>query len=365
MAEEPNQNRTSDSTVYLCVGCGGNMEYDSTSQSLKCPYCGATAEIRSEGAVINEYDFDDVAQREEQSVWNQEVSVVKCEGCGAETVVERDQTALRCNYCGSSHVLESKQTAGIKPEAVIPFQIDKHRNRELFENWIKSRWLAPNNLKRMYQSDKVLAVYVPYWTYDANTDNYFTAEGGEHYYEEVERDGERVREQRTRWYHVQGSFQMFFDDVQVNASRNYHNDLMQKLEPYDMTGLKPYQPQYISGFMAERYSRGVVEGFDLAKRKIDGELYQEVRDRVRRRYDEVRSIQIDTGYSDIKYKHILVPVWTAQYDYNGKKYRYLVNGQTGRVSGEAPLSPVKIALLVLLGLIVAGVLAYLYYSGKM
>jgi predicted RNA-binding Zn-ribbon protein involved in translation (DUF1610 family) len=352
-----------DSQVYLCSGCGGNMEYDISSQKLKCPYCGVEEDIQSDRNLVKEYDFSEVAHREANSEWNNEVSVVKCDACGAETVVEKYQTALHCGHCGSSHVLESKQSAGIKPEGIIPFKVDAYKAKEEFHKWIKGMWLAPNNLKQLYQSEKLISVYVPYWTYDAETYNSYTAQGGEHYYVTVRRDGKDVRERRTRWHFVSGNFNMFFDDVQVNASKNYNDSLMIQVEPYNTKEVELYKPQFISGHTAERYSKGVVECFQIAKDKIYDDLEDEVRSRVRQRYDEVRSISIDTEYSEVKYKHVLLPLWTAQYDYKGKKYRYMINGQTGEIAGEAPISPIKVTLLILL--ILAAILAGLYFTDNL
>ncbi|HEX3028648.1 MAG TPA: hypothetical protein VHT34_04975, partial [Clostridia bacterium] len=238
MADGSVTQQEENSKVYLCSGCGGNMEFDISSQKLKCPYCGEEADIRDDREV-REYDFSEVADRESSGEWDSEVSVVRCEGCGGETVVEKHQTALYCTYCGSSHVLESKQSAGIKPEGIIPFKIDKNKAKELFDKWIRRRWLAPGKLKHLQQSEKLISVYVPYWTYDAQTYNYYTAEGGEHYYVTVERDGKQEKEQRTRWYSVSGRFSRFFDDVQVNASKNYEESLMRKIEPYDTSAVEP------------------------------------------------------------------------------------------------------------------------------
>ncbi len=349
------------SQVYLCSSCGGNMEFDIKSQKLKCPYCGEETDISGDKSQVKEYDFNDVLGREASHEWDKEVSVVKCDSCGAETVVDKHQTALHCGYCGSSHVLESKQSAGIKPEGIIPFKIDKHKAKEIFDKWIRRRWLAPNKLKSLYQSDKMISVYIPYWTYDAQTYNDYTAEGGEVYYVTVRRNGKNERQRKVRWHRVRGSFDRFFDDVQVNASKNYDAPLMRKIEPYNTKEVEPYKPQYISGYMAERYSLGVVECFEEAKGKINDELVAEVRSRVLKRYDEVRSIHINTHYSDVKYKHILLPLWTAQYDYNGKKYRYMINAQNGTISGKSPLSAVKIAILVALALAAVG--AYFYFRG--
>ena len=55
---------------------------------------------------------------------------------------------------------------------------------------------------------------------------------------------------------------------------------------------------------------------------------------------------------------IPLPVWMAAYKYRGKTYRFVVNGQTGRVQGERPYSAWKIAAAVILGLILAGAIGF-------
>ncbi|MFA9399275.1 MAG: hypothetical protein ACERKV_13555 [Clostridiaceae bacterium] len=361
MGEQNNEHVENESQVYMCSNCGGNMEFDIKIQKLKCPYCGNEEEIYDSNKEIKEYSFDDVLKQEENSTWNEEVTVVKCENCGAETVADKNSTAVICSYCGSSHVLESKIAAGIKPEGIIPFKKDKNDARLLFEKWIKSRWLAPNALKHLYQSDKMMSIYVPYWTYDTETYNTYTAQGGKHYYVTVERDGKKQTVQKTRWYPVSGRFSHFFDDVLVNGSKNFNDNIMLKIEPFNTSQVEPYRPEYISGFTAERYSRGVKDGFEIAKGKMEDVLVNEVSSIVRRRYDVVSGINVNTSYSDVTYKHVLFPVWTARYDFNGKEYRYIINAQTGRVSGTSPISPVKVSILVII--IIAIIILVLYFSG--
>ena len=69
--------------------------------------------------------------------------------------------------------------------------------------------------------------------------------------------------------------------------------------------------------------------------------------------------QMSTKVSDVTFKHILLPVWMAAYKYRGKTYRFVVNGQSGKVQGERPWSAWKITIAVLLGLVVAGIIGFL------
>ena len=345
-----NQGQTA-ADVYICESCGGKMEYDIKSKMLKCPYCDTSIEIEDDGEV-KEYSFDDVCDVDTASTWDNEVEVVKCESCGAETVVSKEVTAISCAYCGSSHVLSSKQTAGIKPEGVLPFLIDRNKAEEISKKWFTRRWLAPNDLKVLYQSERLQPVYVPYWTYDADTSSRYRGQGGENYTVTVERDGEEVTETRTRWYSVSGHIDRFFDDVLVNASNNYNEGLMNSIEPFNTKELKSYKPEYMSGYSAERYSKDVKGCFDTAKNKMQTIIKEDARKQILRSYDEAQVTSVSTNYRNVTYKHVLLPIWSTYYSYKNKKYQYIINGQTGEIKGQTPYSWVKITILIILAIIV-------------
>ena len=346
--------------VFTCENCGGNMIFDIKSQSLKCPYCETEVKIDNSGDVL-EYDFSNVSRLEAQSDWNEEAEVIKCESCGAETVVDRQSTAIHCPYCGSSHVLKTKQSAGIKPEGVLPFKIDKHQAMEEMSRWMKRRWLAPNDLKLLYQSDKLQAVYVPYWTYDAQTYSTYTGQGGRYYYETREVNGKKETIQKIRWYPVNGQLHEFFDDVLVNASAHYSDQIMSGVEPYNTDRIEPYKPEYLSGYLAERYYLGVSEGFSCAKQKMVRELESMAHHEIMCRFDTARNVVVRTQYQNVTFKHVLLPIWCANYDYKGKNYQYIINGETGRVHGTYPYSLVKITILIILGAL-ALYLFFVYFN---
>lgn len=346
-----------DAEVYICKNCGGNMVFDIKSQSLKCPYCDEEVEIK-DSREIREFDFNRVHELENNTDWNNTTEVVKCESCGGETVIERHQSAAICSFCGSSKILKSKQLSGIKPEAIIPFKIDKYGATEVLERWMKKRWLSPNNLKHLYQSEKMTSMYVPYWTYDAYAYSRYTGRGGQYYYVTEQVDGKSVRVRKTRWYSVNGSVNSNFDDIQVNASRNFDENLIRVIEPFNTNQLQPFRTEFISGYVAERYSKGVKDCFSIAKYKMEQVLEDKARNDILRRYDVASDIRLYTNFKNVTYKHVLLPIWTAHYDYAGKKYKYIINGQTGKVHGKYPLSALKIILLIILVIVVLALVFY-------
>jgi len=164
-----------------------------------------------------------------------------------------------------------------------------------------------------------------------------------------------VRERRVRWSPARGRVARAFDDVLVLASKSLPKKFTDALAPWTLGDLKPYAPEFLSGFRAEAYTVELDDGFIEARQIMDRIIAQDIRRDIGG--DEQRIHNVDTRVWDETFKHILLPVWVAAYKFRGKTYRFVVNGQTGAVQGERPYSPWKIALAVLGAAVVAGAIA--------
>jgi hypothetical protein len=209
-------------------------------------------------------------------------------------------------------------------------------------------------------------VYVPYWTFDADTRSDYRGAKGIHYYEtrtvtvNVNGKNETRQEQvqKTRWYPTSGTVSRSFDDVLTIASTSLPTRLGDGLEPWDLSLMQTYTPDYLAGFQAEGYTVALADGNTVAKAKMANVIREDVRRDIGG--DEQRIDSVNTDYSAETFKHILLPVWMAAYKYNAKSYRFLVNGQTGEVQGERPWSVWKITFAAIGVAIVVGVGYYLY-----
>jgi len=353
---------------FCCPSCGGNMVFDPKKQKLVCPYCAKENEVNFEKENIKEYDFYS-AEHTSNKDWGNEKRIIKCESCGAETVLDENSTAQFCAFCGSSHIIKTEESAGIVPESLIPFKISKDKAGELFLNWIKKLFFAPRALKSSFNMERMKGVYIPFWTYDCDTFSNYTAERGTYYYvtetEWVEENGERkqVTKQvrKTSWSHVNGNYSKFFNDILINASQQINKHIITKIEPFNLAELVQYKPEFLSGFLAERYSIDLKTGWNLAEETTKSNLRFEIEHQIGG--DEVRSLNISTSYDHIKFKHILLPIWISAYIYKNKVYRFMINGQTGEVDGESPVSIIKVMLLILIIVALIGG-AYFYFSNK-
>jgi DNA-directed RNA polymerase subunit RPC12/RpoP len=291
----------------------------------------------------------------------------QCKECGATVNVAPNERTARCTYCASHAVVQMPPDPNLlQPETLIPFRVAREKAVESFKNWLAGLWFRPNDLKRLAQLEQIFGVYVPYWTFDADVRSHWTAERGWYYYETetyttVENGQTVTRErqvQRTRWEPAWGERWDHYDDVLVCASKGLPEALSNSLTTFDTNHLVPYAPGYLAGWRAESYAIDLPTAWTKAQSKIDA--MQQVRCAGDVGGDTYRNLRVDNRYSNETFKHVLLPVYVAAYRYNGKPYRFLVNGQTGEVRGEAPYSWIKITLAIVAVLAVIVVLVLLF-----
>jgi predicted RNA-binding Zn-ribbon protein involved in translation (DUF1610 family) len=305
--------------IYYCESCGGVMEFDVGTQSLKCPHCDTVVPIVNDKSKIVEHSLTRHALRTIRA--SEKTShTMECRGCGAKIEVDATSTAAECPYCGSSYVLAQKQEDAILPDGVIPFQVDKNRVGDLFRRWMKGRWLAPGELKNLYQRDRLQGIYVPYWTFDAKAQARYSAMGGRH--RTVVRkgpDGREVHEVVTDWYPTSGTIRHFFDDILIPASDKMGSRLLRRVGSFGTNQVVSYAPEYLSGYGAECYTVDLDSAHQDAVRNMESELESMARSDVLRRFDEVRDLRVRSDYEDETYKHVLFPVYSTAYTYKGKQ----------------------------------------------
>jgi predicted RNA-binding Zn-ribbon protein involved in translation (DUF1610 family) len=352
--------------IFPCEGCGADLEFHIGQQQMKCPFCGHEKAVDlADDAEVAEQDFYAMLARmsevSEQDRHDEEgQSEIRCESCGGTVVFLGTLTSSECPYCASPIQLENVHDAEhrIPVDGVLPFLVDKKVAKTNLGVWVKSRWFAPNELLKRGVEGKFNGVYLPYWTFDSMTGTHYSGQRGEHYYVEVGSGDNKRRERRTRWYPASGSFQRFFDDVLVLATRGMNRKLMLKLEPWPLAKSIPFTQQVLAGYLARTYEVELDEGFVDAKGRIDEAIDSEVRNRIGG--DEQRVHSINTHYDALTFKHLLLPVWLMAYRFHEKTYQVMINAGTGEVQGERPYSWIKITLTVLSALAAVGTAIYFY-----
>ncbi len=355
---------------FPCEACGSDLRFAPGTDDLVCDHCGNRQPV-GPGATpwtkIRELDFQSAVSQRLPDAEIEETRTLTCPNCGAEIEFREEVHARECPYCATPVVTDTGVHRHIKPKGLLPFALEEETARKAMTDWLGRLWFAPNGLQEYARKGRRMqGIYVPYWTFDADTKSSYRGERGIVYYEthSVMRNGrrEQVRVAKVRWSPASGRVARFFDDVLVLASRALPKRYTDGLEPWDLSALEPYRPEYLAGFRAEGYQVELGDAYVEARDYMDRMIERDIKFDIGG--DQQRIHHVDTTVSDVTFKHILLPVWLAAYKYRGETYRFVVNGRTGRVQGERPWSGWKIAFAVLLGLIVAAIVGFIAASNQ-
>ena len=340
---------------YPCAACGAQAEWNPAKQLLVCPFCGTAApfSIDQASGAIEEHDLAKALRDLPDAArgWEAKRKTVQCQSCKAVSVFDPERVGQNCDFCGSPALVDYNEIkAPIRPQSLLPFKVTESHVREQIRKWFASKWLAPNAFKKRALVDRVHGVYIPYWTFDAQASCPWEADAGHYYYTtETYRDSNgktRSRQVRhVRWVPASGEVNHFFDDEPVAGTTGVSHRLLKQIEPFRTNELVPYDIAFLSGFVVEHYQ---VVLFDAAQRSEES-----MKDKLRAMCisqipgDTHRNLQMRPSFGARTFKHILVPVWLLSYQYRQKTFQVVVNGHDGRIAGEYPKSPWKVAALVL------------------
>jgi hypothetical protein len=356
--------------TFACPACGAAMAFEPQRSALACAACGQTRvlpepDADAQAAALREQDYLEALRRLAAQEPSLQARVVDCPSCGAQTRFEGHVVGERCAFCASPLMLDNAHVERlIRPQALLPFALDKAAAQRVFAQWVESRWFAPNALKATVRAaDGVKGVYMPWWTYDANTITTYRGERG------VQR---RVQDSRpnataqasaattrtvTDWTPVSGAAAASFDDILVAGSPSVPPHLARVLDRWDLARLRPPADELLAGFTVEVYRSGLEAGFAQARERMQPAIDAAIRRDIGGDAQRIHARQ--TTLDAIRFKHLLLPLWIGSYRFGGKPYRIVVNGQSGEVEGDRPWSAWKIALALLAALLLLLVLAQL------
>jgi DNA-directed RNA polymerase subunit RPC12/RpoP len=328
---------------YKCLNCGAGLHFDPPSAKWKCGYCFSVFEKEALEAAYGK-DIHKTTTAEEEK--KEDLSCYRCASCGVELVTDQTVSATICLYCKSPSIIKERLSGKFEPKFVIPFKLTKDQAKSIYTQWVKKRPFVPDEFLEKEEVDRITGVYAPFWLYDSYVIGQIEGEGTKvsHW-----RAGD-YRYTRTKYYRIEREGTVTYKRVPVDASVKMDDTLMNNIEPYNYSDLKDFSMEYLSGFMAERYDVSSDEGEGIMKKRVE-------------RYVEQRLLGTVTGYStanmnkknirftEIACHYAMLPVYLLVHKYNDKSYMFAVNGQTGKVTGDTPVSLKKqlfFAMLVFL-----------------
>ena len=348
-------------TNYQCPACIGPLHYSESLGKLKCDYCGTeyeVAEIEAMYAKKEEKSVEaqkkaekETEQKKQQQAkaaeegwdtsdisdnWGKDAAGMKsynCPSCGAELICDETTAATSCPYCGNPTVVPGQFSGVLKPDYVIPFKVSKKEAIEKLKMHYKGRPYLPKSFKDDNHIEEIQGVYVPFWMFDgkASGEASYKATTSKVY----EKGDEEITE--TRHYEVSRAGSIGFEKIPVDASSKMPDDHMDSIEPYDYSGLKEFSTAYLPGFLADKFDITVEQSRERADGRCENTLSAALRDTVKG-YDFCHLNGGDISLKRGKVHYALLPVWILNTRWNDKDFLFAMNGQTGKLAGELPVS---------------------------
>ena len=310
-----------------CPSCASNIFYQPEVQGMVCRNCGNIynpSTLEKTGALgcsmERDYSGDNDISDEDRKRHE-----IVCSSCGATVIADENMMSTMCAFCGSPALITQRMTREFKPDYIVPFKIDKKTAENNMKQWLKTRKLTRRGFKTENRLTRMVPVYVPFWILDSgvNTDMYGI--------------GKRYRGERTEVFSVRAKANYYVKGVPFDASLRIANKLMEAIEPYDYSEMVKFDNKYLQGFYADKYDQRPTEIMDRFIKRLD-RISLEMTDSIAAKYDvyEPSLEKSFTWMSDLSVKYCLLPVWFMTVEFDGRKYQYAVNGQTGEASGQAP-----------------------------
>lgn len=325
---------------FKCPCCGGAIGFDSTIQKMKCPYCDTEFDIET----LISYDRELKNERPEDLTWETQAGgrwqegetdglrSYICNSCGGEIVTDANTAAAACPYCDSPVVMTEQFAGLLKPDFVIPFQMDAKAAKAALTKHYKGKCLLPKVFKDQNHIEEIKGIYVPFWLFDAEAEA------------DIRYRGTRVQTwsdsdyhyTRTSYYSIRRGGTLAFERVPVDGSSKMADDLMESIEPFDFSDAVDFQTAYLAGYFADKYDVDAEQSTDRANLRVRTSTEDTFSSTVRGYASvipESSSIRLQNGRA----KYALYPVWLLNTSWKGQRYTFAMNGQTRKFAGDLPM----------------------------
>ncbi len=325
---------------FKCPCCDGAIEFDSSAQKMKCPYCGTEFEMDA----FQSQQTEESAEPQENMSWDtaaggewtegetEGLRVYCCNTCGGEIVADETTGATECPFCGNPVVMTGQFAGALKPDLVIPFKVDKKGAIATLQNHYKGKRLLPKVFKDQNHIKEVKGLYVPVWLFDTDVDAHVRYKATR---TRVWSDSQ-YRYTETSHFSVVRAGGIGFENVPVDGSSKMDDTLMESIEPYNIADAVNFQTAYLSGYLADKYDVDAEASIARANERIKKSTEEAFAATVQG-YNTVIPTGSSLNLQNGRARYALYPVWILNTQWNGKKFTFGINGQTGKIAGDLPM----------------------------
>ncbi len=327
---------------YKCPSCGAGISFDSEKQLFACEYCLSTftEEEMSQQTPKEDISEEHILSDTENDEFCKNLLSYVCNNCGAEVFADEDTASDFCPYCHNPIVCEGKLSGQLRPHKIIPFAFDKTEAEKRFLAFAKKKWFVPKDFFADEQVQKIRGIYYPFWLTDAD----ITASGSA--------KAEKVRTWKlgknlyteTSHFNLYRKGEIHFEDVASGAYIGDDKAMLEGILPYPSDALREFSMPYLSGFLTKKRNIEKDELFDAVKSRITDYSTTMIRGTMNG-YTAVHHMGTNVRLDKLHWDYALLPIWILTYRKGEKNYTYALNGHTGKVYGELPISGKKLWIL--------------------
>jgi hypothetical protein len=297
----------------------------------------------------------------------------RCESCGAEVRCEPGSRSTTCPFCAAPYVVEFDPAASGRqePEFVLGFAIPADRAEKVYKEWLAANGLfRPADLRQRAEAENLRGIYLPFWSFSGRADSRWSAEVGEYWmrtetYATAEAQGKTITQTRqvreTEWWNLEGGYHAYHSFYLVSGSKGLPQAVSEWIQPFQLLALKRYAPHYLAGWLSEEYSVARDQALEISRAEFHRRQQETIAAFLPG--DTRRGLRVETTFSKVNSDLILLPIYLRSYRYKGRLYRTLINGQTGLIAGEKPISAARVATAVVLALLLIVILVLLIVWG--
>lgn len=331
-------------TNFKCPNCGAPLAFSPSDGEVKCAYCDSTFQASvleklyadeqgPQGTSDNAVDWGEHAPGGTWETGEEEsLQVYSCPSCGAAIICDENTIATTCIYCGNPTVLEGRLAGTLRPDYIIPFKKTKEEAIAALKAFYKGKRLLPRVFAANNHIEEIQGIYVPFWLFDSDVQADFVFDAVRSHMAIVG-DTEVTTIQH---YRAARSGTMAFDKIPADGSTKMEDRYMDAIEPFNYEELVPFTRAYLPGFLAEKYDVDADESLDRIGQRITKSV--ELAMGTTLPYDQYTCTHHHITFTDKSARYALLPVWMLTTQWRGKTYTFAMNGQTGRMIGDLPIS---------------------------
>lgn len=350
--------KTVKKTQSKCSSCGGNLKFSPEDKALKCVFCNSCEKIEYDKNV-QKHDFNAMVENTQAyAVFAQENKTFQCSNCGAKILLNKLEISKNCPYCSSPCVMKKSEVSGLAPDAIIPFKFSGEQAAVMYKKALKKKWFLPNKFKKSPPVDNIKGVYVPCFSFDANSSTSYRGVLSK----TTSYTSNGKTRTKTTYQNISGDKNMTHKDVLIETSSHIDQVVFNSIKPFNTNELVVFKSSFLMGYSVEHYNQSL----NNCKQIADNIMKQDIKNAILSQYSytNVESFSQTTNFSNQKYSYYILPTYQVSYEYKQKNYVTYMNGQTGTVGSGLPRSAVKITFFVLFIIaIILGIIALVNFLG--